>query len=272
MDGGFVFEIGVFDAGFTPDPARTWEWQAKWHPRQSKSYNATTKFFSGTVNLTGFWDYTTSPPTSLANPPPFTIGAKGYIWGKKGVGGNAEWILISNSDWLWPVENDVTPGALPWRVRDAHQIILGTVNANSTGTPFLMKSAAVSVMTWPEFQATALAGQPLNGPNDDPDHDGVTNLFEFAQVTDPKSRGDYLFPDVQATDDAGQKYLTMTVKRNYDRAVLLTVQVSSDLVNWYDTGATTVKENSPGKLVVRDNTPITPALPIRFMRLKARLP
>ena len=261
MDAGFVFELGVFDAGYIPDPARKWEWQSKWHSAQSKTYNAVAKNFYGSYQLT-------SKP--IANAPPFTVGAKAYIWGKRGTPGNAEWILMRKTDWLWPVENDVAAGGLNWRVREANQIILGTVNANPTGTPFLMKSAAVTNL-WAEFQATALAGETLNGPNDDPDHDGVCNLLEFAYVTNPLSAGEYYFPKVLALDDAGQSYLTMRVERNIDNAIL-TVQVSSDLVNWYDTGATTVKENSPEYLIVRDNTPITPALPVRFMRLKARLP
>lgn len=265
MDAGFVFELGVFDAGFVPDPARKWEWQAKWHAAQTKNYNAAAKSFSGSIFLT---------QKPVANPPPFTVGKKAYIWGKRGTPDNAEWILISNANWLWPLENDnSSPSPLNWFVTEANQIILGEVNANPGGTPFLMKSAAVSVKTWADFQTTALAGEPLNGPQDDPDHDGVVNLLEFAYVTDPLNKDEAYFPEVTRVEDNGQTYLSMSIERNQDHAVALTVQFSSDLVNWVDgPAASTVTENSAIFLTVRDNTPITPALPTRFVRLKATLP
>ncbi len=263
MDGEFVFQLGVFNPGFTPDPARKWEWESKWNPKATANYISATKVFSGSVFLTN---------QPVPNAPPFTVGAKAYIWGKRGTGNNAEWILFSNANWLWPLENDIdSNSSLNWRTREALQVILGTVNAPN-GTPFLMKSAAVRVMNWPQFQSTTLGGEPLNGPNDDPDGDGVENLLEFAYDIDPLDASSVYHPEVIFTEISGQFYQTMTVEANFDHAVLLTVQVSPDLVNWFDGPTyTTVIPNPDGLLIVRDNTQFSTASK-RFIRLKATLP
>ncbi|MEO7341249.1 MAG: SdrD B-like domain-containing protein [Luteolibacter sp.] len=127
--------------------------------------------------------------------------------------------------------------------------------------------------TWEQWQAENLSGEPLNGPDQDPDRDGILNLMEFVFGTDPKSPGATIATPVVLVDVSGQRYLQITVPRRIDHPASLTVEVSSDMIDW-NSGAsnTVVVEDSAAALVVRDLVPFNPANPKRFIRLKASLP
>lgn len=113
--------------------------------------------------------------------------------------------------------------------------VIGSVDG--TGSPFLMRSASVSGVlppptSWEQWRADMLAGEPLDGMNDDPDGDGLPNLLEFAFGSDPQQLNTAPAMPLTLENFASQKFLQISVARRKDHVISLTVQVSSDLVAW----------------------------------------
>ena len=148
-----------------------------------------------------------------------------------------------------------------------------TLQAYTLPCPWLVSESSTTTTPWSQWQATEFAGEPLNGPLDDPDHDGTPNLLEFAFGTPPRAVGAPTATPVEIVTITGQRFLQMTIPRRNDHPATLNVMVSSDLINWDAGPAFTVEvSNTPAALVVRDLTPLSPGVPQRFMRLKAELP
>ncbi|MEI6653795.1 MAG: SdrD B-like domain-containing protein [Verrucomicrobiota bacterium] len=126
---------------------------------------------------------------------------------------------------------------------------------------------------WSQWQSAELAGESLNGPLDDPDHDGTPNLLEYAFGTLPKVANPPTATPVEIVTVSGQHYLQITIPRLSAHPATLNVEVSSDLTNWDAGPAFTVEvSNTPAARVVRDLKPLDPGVTRRFMRLKAELP
>lgn len=168
MDETFQFQLGVFSGGFVPTASNTNQWSSYWVSADSTSYNPDSKAFDDTFSVTG-------------NPAPFTTGAKAYVWGRSTGAAKDESILFRKSDWTWPAYDPMSPFSIPWNAATADEVILGKIEAS--GSPFLMKSEAV--YSYAQWRDGTLAGVPLNGPNDDPDRDGVSNLLEFVSAHRP---------------------------------------------------------------------------------------
>lgn len=259
MNGSFQFQLGAFSNGFVPTAGNVADWAANWSPADSVAYQP--------VSILGVYE---SEFSLTGNPSPFTVGAKAYVWGRAQGTANDEWILFRATGWTWPSANPAgpPPGPLFWDAADVDEVILGTVHPS--GTPFLMQSAAI--VTYQQWKAVALVGQPLDAPNDDPDHDGASNLLEFLFGTSPTLHGSPPATPTTLVDVSGQKHLQITIPRLRDRLVSVTVEVSSDLVSWQSGASATTEVSSTAELlVVRDLTPVGPGLPKRFMRLKAVL-
>lgn len=262
MDGGFHFELGVFKDGFVPTSANTAQWSTHWQKADRCSYQASTKSFGS--------DY-----ENLDNEAPFTSGATAYVWGFRGGESSGEWILFRHTSWNWPqLEPPGPPGfPLQWSSTSANTVILGSMHAS--GSPWLMKSAAVTnsappPTSWPQWQSEELAGTLLNGPNDDPDGDGISNLIEFVFGTAPKTANPPVATPSSILDLGGQRYLQVSIPRRRDHPATLVVEVSSDLATWNSgTTFTQVVLDGAAALVVRDLTPIGPGSPKRFMRARA---
>jgi hypothetical protein len=147
-----------------------------------------------------------------------------------------------------------------------------------------MKSASVSNARppdtpWADWQTLALDGETLNNPEDDPDNDGASNLLEFIMGTDPKNSGGIPATPVAVVPFESNKHLQITIPRRIDRPAILTVEVANHPAGnqpggiWYSgEDHTTTVSNTLESLIVRDNTPIGPLHPHRFMRLKVELP
>lgn len=260
MSAGFSFELGVFNGSFVPTAANVAQWAANWVPAQRVAYNGPNQRFDGQFTVED-------------NTPPFTVGKAAYIWGFQGGASSSEWILFRNSAWTWPAPAfPPSPFGLDWNAATATAIV-GSIDAD--GSPFLMKSAAVTAAspptTWDQWSVTELAGV-ANGPNDDPDHDGLSNLLEFVFGSPPKQADAPPATPVEIVTVASQEFLQITLPRRMDRLATLAVQVSSDLTSWSSgPAATVVISDTPASLVVRDLTPLGSGAPKRFMRLKAEL-
>lgn len=259
MTSGFSFELGVFSGGFVPSALNTADWHAHWVPAQRLSYDATAQRFNQQYSVS-------------SNIAPFSKDTDAYVWGFQGGVAASEWLLFRNETWSWPapVGSPPSPTGLYWNAAEA-SAVLGTVNA--AGSPFLMQSAAVTdaaspATSWSQWQAHELAGEALNGPADDPDHDGTSNLLEYVFGTAPRQAG---APPATPVALVGG-HLQITIPRRSDHPATLVVQVSADLTIWEAGPAFTAEtSNSPAAWVVRDLTPLDPAHPRRFMRLQAEL-
>jgi hypothetical protein len=258
MDSGFRFELGVFAGSFVPTLANKDIWAANWRAAegQRKVYDVASKSFA-------------SSHTPEDNVAPFSIGKTAYVWGFRGDAVSGEWILFRAASWNWPDASDFMFSE--WLAKDATPVI-GQINPS--GSPFLMKSAAVANVappptTWTQWQTEHLSSEPLDKPGDDPDHDGSPNLLEFVFGTPPKTAGAPAATPVALVGG----HLQITIPRRSDHPAALTVEVSSDMADW-DSGAshTQTVSDGPAALVVRDLTPLDTDHPKRFIRLRAALP
>jgi hypothetical protein len=258
MGGGFRFEIGVFVGSFVPTPGNLDQWLANWVSADGVFYDPITRRFSGSTVL-------------ITNSAPFTEGKQGYVLGFSGNTASGEWILFRAPTWNWLSATNAPPSFEEWFARDATPVV-GTIHAS--GSPFLMKSAAVSngvlvPTTFSQWQADQLTGEPLNGANQDPDQDGVVNLLEFVFGTPPRVAGTPVATPVTLVSGA----LQITIPRRLDRIATLVVEVSSNLSVWNSgSGFTNTIQNDANALVVRDLTVQSGANPRRFIRLRASVP
>ncbi|BCU77643.1 hypothetical protein llg_23580 [Luteolibacter sp. LG18] len=258
MDGSFRFELGVFANGFTPTAGNTASWAANWVPAQRTLYNATNRLF-------------TEEYTVVDNTAPFAVGAVAYVWGFGGPTGS-EWILFRASTWTWPQADPLNPIALSWNASSATQVIVGSINA--TTPPSLMRSAAVSSSAppptpWPQWQGEMLVGTSQNGPNDDPDGDGVPNALEFILGTDPQlpDRGSAITTAI--VEAGGQNYLQLGLPRLSDRTATVVPEVSTDLILWSSGGSvTSVIAATPSLLTVRVLSPVVAGTTRQFVRFR----
>ncbi|MGB8166993.1 MAG: LamG-like jellyroll fold domain-containing protein [Chthoniobacteraceae bacterium] len=160
--------------------------------------------------------------------------------------------------------NGVTPPA-------ASSYTFSNVTGNQTiSATFGLSPSAL----WKQTQFGANASNPLiAGDLGDPDHDGIANLVERALGLNPNAASSTSLPTSSWTAIGPDNYLTLTVLKNSAASDLTyTVEVSSDLKTW-NSGPiyTTVLDNTPTLLRVRDNTPRTNGTP-RFIHLKVARP
>ena len=141
----------------------------------------------------------------------------------------------------------------------------------SDGSAGVFQDLAVTV-TGSAYDAW-IAGYPgaagLPAAGDDPDHDGIPNLLEFALGGNPAQSDPNIMPSASTTGSGSATYLTLTFRRA--RAdVTYTVQGSSDFSNWSSIPFTPV---AVGELqTVSDTAASGSANPKRFLRLKVTMP
>lgn len=253
MDAGFHFELGVFDAGFTPTVSNRHDWLNHWNAAQGTSYNVSNSRFIGEFEVSD-------------NTAPFTIGAVGWIFGRKVEVAGDEWILFRAADWTWP-EAPFFPdpeAIINWNPADADIVLAGQVDGD--GSPFLMKSERIR--SFAQWQVAALAGEPLDGAGEDPDLDGVANIVEFFSGTDPLSGASSPVVTVDFTGPGGP-FLRASYPMDPGSLVVATVEASGGLSSWDSAGVTL--EFGASSLLAKDSVPMASASR-RFLRLRVELP
>ena len=134
FNGGFTFQLGAFEPGFTPTRTNLSEWLDHWTEAQSASYNPTTKFFIGSF-------------VYAQSQSPFLPSNHGYIFAfhrtvKTAGGDQGEWGLVSNPAWKQPSGEGICP-PVQWSVSNATKVIVGSINDPSEA--FHRKTEKVSL-------------------------------------------------------------------------------------------------------------------------------
>jgi hypothetical protein len=127
-----MFDMGVFNVGFTPTASNTSLWQTNWIPVSTTSYNTANTNYGGQVTSQDFFD--------LGIP----AGQQVYVWGynQKVIDVTTQWSLYSakNTAATAPtIGNWVSPGgpgdqgnpSIDWSPATTNQVVFG---ATSTGT------------------------------------------------------------------------------------------------------------------------------------------
>lgn len=269
IDHTMVFELGLFKDGFVPTADNVAEWSTYWLAAQRANYSPDGGFFTGKFVV----DQKDSP---------FTGGKPAYIWGFRGGVEAGEWILFRKDTWKWPVlaadqaaEARNPLSALEWNAAQATAIV-GTIQ--SASEPFLMKTALISnavapKTSWSEWAQMHMSGEPRNGLNQDADGDGVSNLLEYVFGSLPNKANQPPVMPMELVTVGSEQFMQVTIPRRSDHTANLSVEVSSDLMNWTSGGNSTMTiSDSPAGWVVRDRVAHGAGNPKRFIRLKAEIP
>ena len=87
-----------------------------------------------------------------------------------------------------------------------------------------------------DYASWATTSNVQGGPDDDDDHDTISNFMEFLHGSRPDAAGDApeLQINVQSLEINGETddYLVITYQRNLNALGTLTIELSSDLVTW----------------------------------------
>ncbi|MDP3850928.1 MAG: S8 family serine peptidase [Luteolibacter sp.] len=108
------------------------------------------------------------------------------------------------------------------------------------------------------------------GSNDDPDHDGIVNLIEYALGGLAAEADLGILPVGRISTHGESHHLEIVIGKNSAATgIQYVVEVSGDLIVWHaGPEHTTVVEETGDSLIVYDNAPADEAAPQRFMRLR----
>ena len=125
-----------------------------------------------------------------------------------------------------------------------------------------------------QFTASELSSAGISGTTDDPDHDGVPNLLEYALSMSPKINSRVGLPVIGTHSSSGKTYLTLSfAKPRAITDITYNVQVSTDLQTWNSGPAYALRtdDGSTDQATFRDVTAIGDT-PQHFLRLQVTLP
>jgi len=244
----FVFELGAFAQGFTPNIDNIHLWQENWTVATEAVYNPDTGIFAGQFNYE-------------SNTAPFVTSNRGYIWGKRLSGGPDEWILIGSPSWRWPAASSQVPAFWSSNVGNPDAVI-GYFDSEAKGNAKHMQAMVVGSGASPKLFAVDWRQLFFAGELEDPDTqldadysgDGVSNILKFALGEDPRSANGVRMPDFVSEKANGKEFAALKVERNPVANVKYLVEYSTDLKKWDSDGLVTVVDESD-TLVVRDVVP-----------------
>ena len=152
------------------------------------------------------------------------------------LGSNLEPILdfTYNDQLPWPTAADGAGPSLvlvnPSDDPDHGQAANWTASRNPGGSPGTTESSGVDYDSW------AATSNVQGGPNDDDDHDTISNFMEFLHGSRPDTAGDApgLQVSAQRLEVNGEEgdYLVITYQKNLNALGTLTIELSSDLITW----------------------------------------
>jgi len=253
LNAGFQFELGGFTKGFVPTAQNTADWSRHWIPVQRTRFNPDTRWFTALVHV----------PTQN---PPLESGDTVYIWGFSGSESAGEWTLFRSERWVWPKANRANPIPLQWFVKDATQIVLGSIRLADGQIRLTTASVTGSlppVTTWTQWLSESI------------DHGGRTptseDAVDFVLGRDPSmaraaTPTRWLQPSLQTR--SGQEFLEIRVPRRRDRPVRWRIEVSDDCLSWRPASMDCeVVDDGPEAFVVRQTAPTSAPTCPRFLRV-----
>jgi len=301
----WIFELGTFitlpsdTEEFIPTEANRSEWATHWARLDTTSYNTNVglNFYTNNTNLE-------------SNDPPFVVGARAYVWGYSSSSINAEWILLTDEDWLYPevVSIDGVPSLettnFDLRFDSGSIAITGAIDPNgptlessSDPTAILMQSAPASGNTspadrsfidWSEqnFSFLELSNQQISGPLADPDGNGLSNLIEYAFFFESRdgtfTQSESDIPNrglVLEKDSTDPNIINASFVKPFNTTDLeYTFQVSSDAMMWVDIDLASIARieisspaNGAETVTLRDIRQIPGLLDVGLVRVKVDL-
>ena len=115
----FIFELGAFDADFTPDSDNVADWIAHWNVFDRAQFNPALGYFASSVDMLpggGSDSPYLSPDAGSFE------GLNAYLFVRNGdlPVPLTEWLLVRASDWVFPVADDCCPGFVSeeWTLSD----------------------------------------------------------------------------------------------------------------------------------------------------------
>ena len=218
---GMVFQLGVFEGGFTPDLTNITQWSANWRALCSAPYLADFDALSASYQV-------------VSNASPFPVGAQLHVYGYRATGGGvAEVFLATDPGWLMPGSD---PLAFPTDIdlNTASTVIAG----NASSTEGWIQSAAVTASEpppqfyvqwkWQNFSEAEISNALVSGETADPDGDGISNALEYFYGTSPKI---HTTQPITLTGASGGNVLLGIGANPHARAIWSVVE-SDDLENW----------------------------------------
>ncbi|MGK0185765.1 MAG: hypothetical protein ACI9R3_001546 [Verrucomicrobiales bacterium] len=259
LDDGFRFELGGFVSGFQPSAGNAADWSKNWVTVGAAQYHSRSGAFAASTDV----------ESSSA------IDGVAYIWGfnDKNASKGAEWVLLTNSQWVFPAPSANIAPPLQWSTGTATEAVVGSVNAHSG---VHLQTAAVSVTIQLGAQAW-LSSYGLSDSSEsqiwekDTDNDGVSNLLEYATGTHPLVASSFSKETIYVDTYGESRAITLTFDKNPDAMVHYQIELSSDLNHW-ESGDDSIEvvSDHPDRMTVRDSLPLNGA-GSRYFRLSVSL-
>lgn len=234
LDNTFVFELGIFTETFEPTEFNVSQWANNGQVADRAFYAPDNRAFTSRHEV--------------KNAAPFFIGTRGYIWGYST--STNEWFLMTSPSWTWP--NDTSSGfPQRWTTLTATQTIIGslpgdasaphlkTANVGNQPLPILTGASWQSAV----FTPAQLADNSISDWAADPDHDGHSNLVEYALGGDPLSFDPDLRFSATISASGNQQFLELELRRHPERLATVQIEISSELSIW-QTGGDLIEEDS----------------------------
>lgn len=121
VDDSFVFELGAFSLGFTPNETNIEDWALNWMVFDTTSYNPTFGYFTSTVNVISDVSGNVTSNNPNASPGNFA-GLVAYLWVRNEdmPGKNTEWLLVRANNWTFPLAagDCCNTSVIEWSVSD----------------------------------------------------------------------------------------------------------------------------------------------------------
>jgi hypothetical protein len=135
LDDSFIFELGAFDAGFTPDALNYGDWSTHWHafgqatfePLLGNGWEPGLQYFTKDTTVLGGQLSSESPPLASYA---FTAGTQAWLWvyDSKVVAPTSEWALVGGSTWTFPASNLLELTPVVWELNSADLTVWGGAN------------------------------------------------------------------------------------------------------------------------------------------------
>lgn len=154
LDDTFTFELGAFDAGFTPDATNYGEWSSRWHafgqatyePLLGNGWEPSMQYFTKDTSVLAGQLSSEAPPLPSYS---FTAGRQAWLWvyDSKAVTPTSEWALVGGSTWNFPTSDLLNLTPVVWELNSADLSIWGGANNLRGAGNFSALPAAFDLQT-----------------------------------------------------------------------------------------------------------------------------